>query len=81
MVVKEITVATKGDLIVEQETLSEAGLGGHLRLIIQKGEIRILSGATLDPEKVLDELAGCLGEEPATKYDFQLKIGGLYEAR
>lgn len=27
------------------------------------------------------ELAGCLGQEPASEYDFKLKIGGLYEAR
>jgi hypothetical protein len=34
-----------------------------------------------DWEKVLDELAGCLGEEPVQNYDFKLKIGGFYEAR
>jgi hypothetical protein len=81
MMVKEIMIVAEGDLIVEQKTLNEAGLGEHLRLVVQEGEIRILSGAMPDPEKALDELAGCLGEEPATEYDFQLKIGGLYEAR
>ena len=34
-----------------------------------------------DPEQRLEELAGCLGQEAATSYDFGLKIGGLYEAR
>jgi hypothetical protein len=36
---------------------------------------------TTEALRMLDELAGCLGQEPATAYDFQLKIGGLYEAR
>lgn len=81
MVVKEIEVIAEGNLVVDQEILDEAGLSGHLRLIIQKGEIRILPEATFDPEKVLEELAGCLGQEPATEYDFCLKIGSLYEAR
>jgi hypothetical protein len=65
-------IVAEGDLIVEQKTLNEAGLGEHLRLVVQGGEIRILSRATPDPEKALDELAGCLGKEPATEYDFQL---------
>ena len=43
--------------------------------------IHILSTPPLDAQKTLDELAGCLGQEPATEYDFHLKIGGLYEAR
>lgn len=82
MVVKEIEVMVEeGNLVVDEETLNAAGLGRHLRLIIQPGEIRILPEAALDPEKVLADLAGCLGQESATEYDFHLKIGGLYEAR
>lgn len=81
MVVKEIEVEAEGNLVVDQETLGAAGLGKRLRLIIQKGEIRILSETAFDPEEVLEDLAGCLGQEAATEYDFQLKIGGLHEAR
>jgi len=79
MVVRE--VAANEYLVVDQQTLAEAGLKGRLRLIVQQGEIRIVSEAAVEPERVLDELAGCLGQEPATQYDFNLKIGGLYEAR
>lgn len=79
--IKETAVVAEGDLVVDQETLNEAGLGGRLRLIIQKGEIRILPQSTFDPEKILEDLAGCLGQEPATEYDFELKLGGLHEAR
>lgn len=81
MVVKEIEVIAEGSLVVDQEVLEAAGLSGHLRLVIQKGEIRILPEATFDPEQVLEDLAGCLGQESATEYDFYLKIGGLYETR
>ncbi len=30
------------------------------------------------PEKILDDLAGCLGSEPAEHYDFNLKAHDLY---
>lgn len=79
MVIREVTANEY--LVVDQKTLNEAGLTGRLRLIVQRGEIRIVSEAAVEPERVLDELAGCLGQEPATQYDFNLKIGGLYEAR
>jgi len=36
--IKEVDVAAQGDLVVDQETLKKAGLGGHLRLIIKKGK-------------------------------------------
>ena len=81
MVVKELEVMAKGDLVVDRETLKQAGLGERLRLVIQEGEIRILPETPSDPERMLDDLAGCLGQEPATEYNFDLKIGGLYEAR
>lgn len=79
--IKEIEIVTEGNLVVDQETLDAAGLGRHLRLIIQKGEIRILPESSIAPEELLDELAGCLGQESATEYDFHLEIGSLYEAR
>ena len=79
MVVRE--VAANEYLVVDQQTLAEAGLKGRLRLIVQQGEIRILPEAGPDLERMVDELVGCLGQEPAKEYDFSLKIGGLYEAR
>ena len=81
MKVKDIEIMAEGDLIIDQETLNEAGLGTHLRLLVQTGEIRILAEGPISPETVLEELAGSLGQEPATGYDFGLKLGGLYEAR
>ncbi len=81
MVVKKIEVMAGEDLVVKQEILGTAGLGRYLQLIIQQGEIRILPEVASDPEKVLAELAGCLGQEPVTEYDFNLKVGSLYEAR
>ena len=81
MVVKEIEIGSEGNLVVDQKTLGAAGLGKRLRLVIQKGEIRILPEAEPNPEKLLEDLAGCLGHELATEYDFQLKMGGLYETR
>lgn len=81
MVLQELDMTTRGELIIDQRSLENAGLGGRVRLIIRKGEIRILPETTLDPKKVLKELAGCLGQEAAEKYDFHLKIGGYYEAR
>jgi hypothetical protein len=81
MTIKAIEVASGEDLIVEREALREAGLKGRLQLVVQKGEIRIMANETFDPIEVLEELAGCLGQEPIEDYDFQLKIGGLYEAR
>jgi hypothetical protein len=81
MVIKQIDLTPQGDLIVDQDTLKEAGLMGQAQLIIQSGEIRIVPKPSLDPKLVLDELAGCLGQEAAEEYDFQLKVGGYYEAR
>jgi len=49
--------------------------------IIGQGEIRIYSETATETEKVVQELAGCLGHEPATEYNMHLKLGGLYEAR
>ena len=81
MMVKEKEVIAEKDLVIGREILNEANLGKHLWLIIQEGEIHILPKPPFDVEKNLEELAGCLGQEQATAYDFHLKIGGLHESR
>ena len=78
---KEITVVADQELVLTRTMLREAGLQGRLRLIIGQGEIRICSETATEAERVVQELAGCLGHEPATEYDVHLKLGGLYEAR
>jgi hypothetical protein len=74
-------VTSRGALILEEEILAEAGLGEQVRIIVKPGEIRIVTAPVSDAEAALRELAGCLGQEPASEYDFQRKTGGLYEAR
>ena len=78
---KEKEVIAEKDLVIGRDILDEANLGKNLSLIIKKGEIHIVPKALFDAQKALEELAGCLGREAATAYDFHLKIGGLYEAR
>jgi len=68
-------------LMVNTDLLNQAGLRGKLRVVVQPGEIRILPAVEPSAQEVLDRLAGCLGGESSTDYDFGLKIGGLYEAR
>ena len=74
-------VIAEKDLDIGREILDEANLGKRVRLVIQKGEIHVLASPPSDAEKTLEELAGCLGQEPATAYDFHLKVGRLHEAR
>jgi hypothetical protein len=74
MFVKEIDIGTQEELVVDHEMLKEAGLSGRLRLLVQEGEIRILPEVAPDPKQIVAELAGCLGEEQASEYDFQLKF-------
>jgi hypothetical protein len=81
MMAREKEVTAEKDLVIGRDILDEANLGKHLSLIIQEGEIHIVSKPLLDAQQALEELAGCLGQEPATAYDFNMKIGGLYEAR
>jgi hypothetical protein len=81
MMVKEKEVIVEKDLVIGREILDEANLGKRLWLVIQEGEIHILPRPIADAQKTLEELAGCLGQEPATAYDFHLKIGGLHEGR
>jgi len=81
MMAKEKEITVEKDLVIGRDILDEANLGKNLSLIIQEGEIHIVSKPLVDAQKTLEELAGCLGQEAATAYDFNLKIGGLYEAR
>jgi hypothetical protein len=76
-----IELLAKGDIIVSENTLRQAGLRGVLQIVVHKGEVRILAKKQTDSENILDELAGCLGNESVSEYDFGLKIGGLYEIR
>jgi hypothetical protein len=78
---KAVTVTADDELVLEPELLHEAGLQGRLRVLISSGEIRILPLPSATPEDVVQDLAGCLGQESAAEYDFDLKLGGLYEAR
>lgn len=78
--VREMRVAAEEGLLLEESLLQKAHLGQQVRIVIQKGEIRLLP-VEENWIEFLDDLAGCLGEEPARNYDFKLKIGGFYEAR
>ena len=44
---------------------------------VREGQAQVGASA----ERLLDELAGCLGEEAVQNYNFQLKIGNFYESR
>lgn len=81
MMAKKKEVTAEKDLVIGRDILDEANLGKHLSLIIQEGEIHIVPKPLIDAQQALEELAGCLGQEPATAYDFSMKIGGLYETR
>jgi hypothetical protein len=80
---KELTLTAAEELVLEPAILQEAGLQGRLRVLISAGEIRILPlpPESMTPEALIEELAGCLGQEAAVAYDFDFKLGGLYEAR
>jgi hypothetical protein len=80
---KEITMTADDELVLEPAILQEAGLQGRLRVLISSGEIRILPlpSEMTTSEALVEDLAGCLGQESAAAYDFDLKLGGLYEAR
>ncbi len=81
MMAKEKEVTVENDLVIGRDILDQAKLRKHLSLIIQDGELHIVPNPLPDAQKTLEELAGCLGQESATEYNFHLKIGGLYEAR
>ncbi len=61
----------QGALILGKNLLNQAGLEKQVRIIVQQGEIRIVAMPASDPEVLLAELAGCLGQEPASEYDFK----------
>lgn len=81
MLQEQIVLVENRKLLVDKELLDKAGLHGRLKVVIWPGEIRILPEFDPNTADMLDALAGCLGPEAATEYDFELKIGGLYEAR
>lgn len=81
MVQRRVKIEPGRDLVIAHNDLREAGIAHTLRLVIQKGEIRIIAEQEPDEEGLLEELAGCLGRESASEYDFGLKIGGGYETR
>ena len=66
--VRDLQITEEG-LLLEEPLLREARLGRHVWVVVREGEIRILP-AEEDWGRVLDELAGCLGEEPVQNYDF-----------
>jgi hypothetical protein len=70
----------KEGLLLEVELLREAHLGQHVKVVVQSGEIHLLPAEEEDWQKILDDLAGCLGTERVADYDFDLKIRNPYEA-
>ena len=66
--VRDLQITEEG-LLLEEPLLREARLGRRVWVVVREGEIRILP-AEEDWGRVLDELAGCLGEEPVQNYDF-----------
>jgi|GEM_PF-763639 len=71
MTVLAKSITRQGALILGKDLLSEAGLERQVRIIVKQGEIRIVAMPASDPEVLLAELAGCLGQEPAAEYDFK----------
>ena len=75
-----LEVNLKDGLMIAPEVLTRANIRERAQLIIKEGEILIKS-AEFDAQRLLDELAGCLGEEKAEEYNFDLKRDGWYETR
>lgn len=68
-------------LLLETDLLRDARLGPQVRIVVHKGEIRLLPDEEeRDWSEAMDELAGCLGQEPVEAYDFDLKLTNPYEA-
>ena len=72
-------ITAKGALVLDRKILAEAGLGKYVRIIVKKGEI-IVTEPLSEVDVALEALAGCLGEEPVSEYDFHLELGRMYEA-
>jgi hypothetical protein len=65
---------------LETEILREANLGTRVQIVDRQGEIRLLPADEPDDwQQTLDDLVGCLGEERAEDYDFDLKKRYPYE--
>jgi bifunctional DNA-binding transcriptional regulator/antitoxin component of YhaV-PrlF toxin-antitoxin module len=79
----QVTVSNEGSLLIPRHLMARYGLnpGAKVTIELREREIHIVPELVQKSEKLLDELAGCLGQERATSYDFSLKMGGLYEAR
>ncbi|OQX26572.1 MAG: hypothetical protein BWK80_09670 [Desulfobacteraceae bacterium IS3] len=75
---KYMEISAAGDIIISEDILKKAGLNGYLQILIGDGEIQIVAKKQDDAEKILEELAGCMGNEPAEYYDFNLKTEGFY---
>lgn len=71
-IIKEVNIPTEKGLYIDSAILEQAGLVDPIQLVISNGEIRILPLATTNPEAILAELAGCLGQESVTEYEFDL---------
>lgn len=74
-------VASDGSLVIPHDIADQFGLTPNQTVIVEKRNsvIFVLPESAID--QILDELDGCLGEESSASYDFDLKIGGLHEAR
>lgn len=70
MTVMARPVTAKGTLVLDRKILAEAGLGKQVRIIVKQGEI-IVTEPLSEVEVTLETLAGCLGEEPVSEYDFR----------
>lgn len=81
---REMRITRRTDekgLVLESDLLQDARLGREIRVIVREGEIRLLPEREEDDwQNTLDELAGCLGDEPVEAYDFELKLRNPYEA-
>lgn len=79
----QAVLSREGDLLIPRHLMARYGLraGTKVTLELDETEIRILPERSQPADQLLDALAGCLGQESAQDYDFDLKIGGLYEAR
>jgi bifunctional DNA-binding transcriptional regulator/antitoxin component of YhaV-PrlF toxin-antitoxin module len=76
-----VNVASDGSLVIPPDVARELGLTPRQTVVIKQQDETLLIATAEDADQLLDELDGCLGAERAEAYDFDLKIGDLYEAR
>lgn len=79
----QAVLSREGDLLIPRHLMARYGLRAGTQVTLELGEteIRILPTHSQTGEELLEALAGCLGQESVQEYDFDLKLGGLYEAR